>query len=185
MVKLRARITQWFKKSASWDQPEFPPLTRAIGGLFVQLIILSVTVGLTVFLAPKVNQQFEIERRQSAFYETALSTLSGDAKDLLADLTVYLDSSQKPDDQHRNRVRIKQKITRLIWQRIEFALIFPNDREVSRIMAEYNSALVRLSELIELPRTDETSEEILKSTRDFGKAASDMMALLARRARVA
>lgn len=153
--------------------------------IVMQVAMFAATVIATIAIAPSINEGFEKQKRRSEFYVKTIEALSGDTKELLAEITVFRRADISDDERKRVFIDIKKSSTKLHWRSVEFALIF-DDKRASPDISEYQKALETISVL-----SDTASREPLADQKqmddaiaNFGLASAQLMRRLAKEADV-
>jgi len=164
----------FFRKALDWDHSDFPALIKFIA----QALAFASTVLVTIWLAPAINRDFAKEERRTSFYLSTLEALNNDTKELLADVTIYIDGSYHDENREQLRSKIRRSGTKLYWRRVEFALVF-QEAEFDRALTEYSESLLTLMELLSVPSNELDEAKVRAALEAFGLRTARVIEYLA------
>ena len=171
-------ILKFFSDSLSWENNDFPAFLK----LMLNIVLYILTVAVTIYVTPSINREFEKEKRQTVFYENSLKTLSHDTKDLLGNLTIYVDPTFEKNLRIEARFRIRIQITKLHWQRVEFQLLYADKKNFTTVLQAYSEALEVLSELTGTFDDEQAYKKVPAAVTKFGIASTKLLEYLAHEA---
>ncbi|MFH1158369.1 MAG: hypothetical protein V1721_05735 [Pseudomonadota bacterium] len=170
----------WFKKYFIDNEQDFPAgikLVLKTAGLFSVFI-------LTYCVAPNINEIFEQQKKQSAFYQLYFESFNTDSKDFYGKMTVYVaDSDAKIDKEQYNKLR--ELIARMQLRALELFVILQVDNK-AKILVPYQSSLNGFLPYIKEAYAGEikNKEQLRANVKEFSSRTADLMEMLAREANI-
>lgn len=149
--------------------------------VWLTLLIFALTALGTYFLAPIINQKFELQKIQTEYIANNLNELNKSTYKVIADVDSYtnllLTESKSPETKKLER-DIRNEITQLHWRSIELKIIFNKNKNADLAIEEYQISLNRISNAI----AGSNREEIYDATQRFAKSSAKIIDMLADKA---
>lgn len=123
-------------------------LTHHEQPLYVTVLFMFFTAGLTYWIAPKINDNFEKERRRSELVITQVRALNDETTDTLENLTALMQSPQYTGQIDLDAKRqVAAQLTNLQWKAIELRTL-PASPELYETLKAYQSTVTDLSQSV-------------------------------------
>lgn len=161
--------------------PDFPPAVKII---FNTLGIILMFFG-TYWIAPKINETFEQQKRQTAFFQSYFESFNTDNQSFYSKLTVYIASSDANVLEKKQYDEIRELISKMQMRIFELSLLIP-DEDLSEVFVQYQNSLNDLITDVETAKSQQIKDKkaLRKKLENFSLLTGRLIRILAKRANV-
>ena len=110
--------------------------------MWATLLLMVITAGLTYWVAPKINSNFEKERRRSELILSQTKDINASTKEILG-LTATLLRDETNEKRNRTANELLRNLTSLQWQVLEIRSMPKND-DFKGHLDDYSDAIIEL-----------------------------------------